>query len=86
MTKPTEISDNHGWPWLVYQGDPAYQYVQRLLKNHVLQVVLPRHTILTGELVSVKVPTIQPSDLTPETIPVILRLVRCNDCTQFLGA
>lgn len=85
MAKPFEISDNYGWTWLVFEGDPAWAYCQRLAKNYVTQVVLPRQTVETGVLTSIKVPQVEPSDLTDDLKPLILRLVRCYDCVAWLN-
>lgn len=41
--------DEHGRQWLVLPGDPAWQVCNTLLQTMDF-IVLPRHTILTGEV------------------------------------
>lgn len=85
MTKPIEVQDQRGIEWLVFEGDPAWELVKPF--KHLSLIVLPRESILTGELVDVEEPSfpnIIPEMLTEGLKQVIIRQVRMYDVVEHL--
>ena len=85
MAKAIEAQDERGTPWLVYEGDPAWEVVKKLKALEL--IALPRKTLMTGELVEVEEP--QFGGITEEMLneglkAVIIRQTRMYDIWRFL--
>ena len=84
--KPVDAYDERGQRWYVCEGDPAWVHVHALWLRGVREIVLPRRTMITGELVDVSVPrTMAAWDTTNEAAMQLLRrYVRVTDCVEWL--
>ena len=83
MAKPKVIEDQYGESWAVYQGDPASGLISQFNSLPLELVVLPRDTIITGELPSAP-PEPLDIDFRTALVSVIIRLQRQHDCVQYL--
>ncbi len=67
------VEDEHGAPWLVKSGDPANQYRNKLIALGYDFIVLPRVTLVTGEL-----PFIDPDhEVAAENVVSHVRMLDC---------
>lgn len=83
MSKPITIYDEYAAPWLVYEEDPAGPLVKTLAKLNLTLIVLPRESIITGELRDVAPPTF-PDSLPDSLDKVVIHQTRLYDCVQHL--
>jgi hypothetical protein len=70
-----KIEDDLGHQWKVSGGDPASKPVNLLRRHGYEYVVLPMHTLVTGELTAIYH---TPEDIVPR--------VRLLDCLEVLSA
>ena len=80
----TEVLDQYGVPWLVYPDDPAAELIKRLKVEYI---VLPRETLLTGEVYPVSHPSFESipvEAITPKLAEVIKRTTRLYDIYHHL--
>ena len=85
--KSVLVDDEQGWRWMVFDTDPAWPLVNRLPKT-VTQIVLPKKSIITGEVVPVDAPDFTGYDrveMTPELAAVIQRMIRLYEVSSFLA-
>lgn len=83
-TGRTEVLDQYGVPWLVYPEDPAAELIKKLKVEYI---VLPRETLLTGEIHPVTPPAFEsiPTEaITPKLAEVIKRTTRLYDIYHHL--
>ena len=86
-SKPVFCTDELGQRWVVYDADPAWPSVRALWNRGVREVVLPRQTLITGEVVAVATPqdlSKYPVD-NPAVATLLRRQVRLRDCTWYLN-
>lgn len=87
--KPVRVQDETGQPWWVYEEDVAWPYVRALHLQGIREVVLPRRTLLRGELTEVDFPAtldgMSAQSVTNVALAALLRrYVRLADCVAFL--
>ena len=86
--------DEHGRQWLVLPGDPGWQVCNTLLRTMDF-LVLPRHTILTGEVLEEDKPTNTATELEtlgqavekgagPAVSALFIRKLRFAQCMDLL--
>ncbi len=88
MSKPTEIYDELGVCWFVFDSDPADQLVKQLAKRGLSLIVLPRETIKTGTVVEAPEPDF--SGITDDILEIeevrqqVLRQTRAYEIYKYL--
>lgn len=80
------VHDEFGQRWLVYREDIGWEHCRTLYLRGLRDIVLPRHTLRTGEVVPVSVPkTMGVWDVTnPALATLLVRYVRLQDCVEAL--
>jgi hypothetical protein len=87
MTKPVEVADEFGVPWLVYDGDPAWKLVKQL--KFLTVIHLQREALLTGNARKLDPPNWDGLDLTAlteATKEIIRRHQRLYDCHEVISS
>ena len=79
-------TDDKGQVWWVFDGDPAWHLVHKLWSRGVREIVLPRRTFITGQVVDMVVPqNLASFNVSNEALAMLLRrYVRLRDCLAFL--
>ena len=86
-SKAVVATDDKGQVWWVYDGDPAWHLVHKLWARGVREIVLPRGTFITGQVVGMVTPqNLASFNVSNEALAALLRrYVRLRDCLAFLG-
>lgn len=87
--KQVTAVDERGRPWIVYEGDMAWEPCRQLQKLGVKEVVLPTDTFLYGRVPetasSVKLDGLTAEHLTtPALKEIVRRTIRLDDCVAYL--
>ena len=82
MAKPRIVEDEYGEQWAVYSDDPVDSLLNRFNSLPNVRVVLPRGTIISGEVTEEKFHTVDVYH--PNLESVILRNQRLIDCINYL--
>lgn len=80
-----QIEDEYGCPWLVYKEDTAFPFADTLSKIGVKYIVLPRATIMSGEIPPIEKPEVDGVPLTDELRKVMMRLIRLKECVEWIA-
>ncbi len=82
---PVEVFDEYSERWIVFEDDPAAEMLKKLTKLGLELIVLPRETLVTGQLTEVAKPmSFKGLPLTDSLKNVIIRAHRLYDCVQYL--
>jgi hypothetical protein len=95
MNHTVRTEDQHGHPWLVLNGDPAYKAVKALERLNYSYIVLPSRllsgltNVVEGGIIgsTPSEPALRTGDPPPEQSPpaaALVRSVRISDCMAAL--
>ena len=84
------MEDERGNTWILYDGDAAWDQWQSLSKARVVEVVLPRETLLHGSLpssdsINIPVVPLESVRISSDVQTIVHRQIRLKDCIQWLA-
>lgn len=84
-TKPIDVTDETGQAWLVFEDTAAWAPVRALYNHGVREIILPRHTIITGGVLDIALTDMLHWDVENAVVARVLRRnVRLQDCIKWL--